>query len=59
MSSSITLLPGKQYVVSMALQATPRGTIIELMGGKWLVPAPVTFLAKAQEKHKALSVSNQ
>jgi len=42
----------------MALQATPRGTIIELMGGKWLVPAPVTFVAKAQEK-EALSVSNQ
>lgn len=42
-ASSITLLQGKKYVVTMAVQATPRGTIVELMTGTWLVPAPTIF----------------
>jgi hypothetical protein len=33
--SSITLLPEHTYHVSLAVQATPPGTIIELLGGLW------------------------
>eukprot|EP01043_Picozoa_sp_COSAG02_P130073 COSAG02_NODE_67707_length_252_cov_0.679739_1_plen_69_part_10 len=36
-SSSITLLPTKTYSVSIAVQATPPGTTVELMGGTWLI----------------------
>ena len=32
---SATLLPGHTYHVSLAVQATPPGTTVELMGGLW------------------------
>ena len=34
---SITLLPGHMYHVSLAVQATPPGTVIELLSGLWHV----------------------
>lgn len=34
---SITLLPGHTYHVLLAVQATPPGTVIELLGGLWHV----------------------
>ena len=35
--NSITLLPGHTYSVSLAVQATPPGTTVELMGGMWRI----------------------
>lgn len=32
---SITLLPGHTYHISLAVQATPPGTVVELLGGLW------------------------
>ena len=40
-SSSITLLPGKAYSISIAIQATPPGTTVELMAGTWIVISDV------------------
>ena len=38
---SITLLPGRKYEVALAVQATPPGTTVEVMGGHWTVVSNV------------------
>ena len=38
---SITLLPGRKYDVALAVQATPPGTTVEVMGGHWTVVSNV------------------
>ena len=47
---SITLLPGHTYHVTLAVQATPAGTRVELLGGLWqlgLVPKHNTITQNA------------
>jgi hypothetical protein len=40
-ANSVTLLPAHTYLVSLAVQATPPGTTVELLGGLWHIEKAV------------------
>ena len=46
--ASVTLLPGHTYHVSLAVQATPPGTTVEVLGGLWRIEE---FLVQEFEPH--------